>query len=57
MDTRRIGHGIIDALSGLPFFATAPFFRHWHLRWGATDEECADHAGRHREERNDADHR
>jgi hypothetical protein len=36
---RRIGHAILDALSGLPLFATAPLYRHWHLRWGATDEE------------------
>jgi hypothetical protein len=36
---RRIGHAILDALSGLPLFATAPLYRRWHLRWGATDEE------------------
>jgi hypothetical protein len=36
---RRIGAGILDALSGLPLFATAPLYRHWHLRWGATDKE------------------
>ena len=36
---RRIGHGILDALVGLPLFATAPLYRRWHLRWGATDEE------------------
>jgi hypothetical protein len=36
---RRIGHAILDAASGLPLFATAPLYRHWHLRWGATDEE------------------
>jgi hypothetical protein len=39
MRERRIGRGILDALSGLPLFATAPLYRHWHLRWGATDEE------------------
>jgi hypothetical protein len=39
MTERRIGHGILDALSGLPLFATAPLYRHWHRRWGATDEE------------------
>jgi hypothetical protein len=39
MTERRIGHGILDALSGLPLFATAPLYRHWHQRWGATDEE------------------
>jgi hypothetical protein len=39
MAERRIGYDIIDALSGLPLFATAPLYRHWHMRWGATDEE------------------
>ncbi len=39
MTERRIGHGILDALSGVPLFATAPLYRHWHQRWGATDEE------------------
>ncbi len=32
-------HGILDVLGGLPLFATAPLYRHWHMRWGATDEE------------------
>lgn len=36
---RRIGHQLLDFLSGLPRFATAPLYRHWHLRWGATDDE------------------
>lgn len=36
---RRIGYGIIDFLGGLPRFATAPLFRHWHMRSGATDAE------------------
>ena len=36
---RRIGHAILDAVGGLPLFATAPLYRHWHLRWGATDQE------------------
>lgn len=39
MTKRRISYGILDALSGLPLFATAPLYRRWHLRWGATDEE------------------
>jgi hypothetical protein len=39
MSKRAIGRGILDALSGLPLFVTAPLFRRWHLRWGATDEE------------------
>jgi len=36
---RRIGHQLLDLLGGLPLFATAPLYRHWHLRWGATDDE------------------
>jgi hypothetical protein len=36
---RRIGHALLDAVSGLPLFAIAPLYRHWHLRWGATDHE------------------
>jgi len=36
---RHIGHAVLDAVSGLPLFATAPLYRHWHLRWGATDHE------------------
>jgi hypothetical protein len=39
MTERRIGHGVLDALSGVPLFATAPLYRHWHQRWGATDTE------------------
>jgi hypothetical protein len=31
--------GVLDALSGFPFFATAPLYRPWHMRWGATDDE------------------
>jgi hypothetical protein len=37
---RRVGHGVLDALGGLPLFATAPLYRHWHLQWGATDQEA-----------------
>ena len=36
---RRIGYGILDFLGGLPLFATAPLYRRWHMRWGATDDE------------------
>jgi hypothetical protein len=39
MTRRRIGRSILDAFGGLPLFATAPLYRRWHLRWGATDEE------------------
>jgi hypothetical protein len=38
-ERRRFGHGVLDALSGVPLFATAPLYRHWHKQWGATDEE------------------
>ena len=37
--TRNVVKGILDALSGLPLFTTAPLYRTWHLRWGATDQE------------------
>jgi hypothetical protein len=30
-----------DVLVALPRFLTAPLYRHWHLRWGATDAEVA----------------
>ncbi len=36
---RQIARGALDLLMGLPLFATAPLYRHWHMRWGATDEE------------------
>lgn len=36
---RTIVRGLLDALTAVPLFATAPLYRHWHLRWGATDEE------------------
>jgi len=36
---RRIGHGVLDVVGGLPLFATAPLYRHWHRRWGASDHE------------------
>jgi hypothetical protein len=43
---RQITRGILDLVTGLPLFATAPIYRHWHMRWGATDEEvCAPMAG------------
>lgn len=28
---RRIGYEVFDMLSGLPLFATAPLYRHWHV--------------------------
>lgn len=36
---RSIPRGVLDALCGLPRFITAPLYRHWHLGWGATDDE------------------
>lgn len=40
MDPRRpILRGTLDVLTGLPLFISAPLYRRWHLRWGATDEE------------------
>src|SRR5207249_2558634 len=36
---RRFGHQILELVAALPLFATAPLYRHWHLRWGATDAE------------------
>lgn len=36
---RRIGLGILEALSALPLFVAAPLYRRWHLRWGATNAE------------------
>ena len=36
---RSVARGIADALAGVPLFLTAPLYRHWHLRWGATDSE------------------
>jgi len=37
---RSIPRGVVDALGGLPLFITAPLYRRWHLRWGATDDEA-----------------
>jgi hypothetical protein len=34
-----LGRGVLDVLSGLPLFLTAPLHRRGHLRWGANDEE------------------
>jgi hypothetical protein len=33
---------IRDVAASLPLFATAPPLRHWHRRWGATDEEISE---------------
>jgi hypothetical protein len=39
MSNRRIGRALVDAVAAVPLFLVTPFLRHWHLRWGATDEE------------------
>ena len=36
---RQLARGALDLLTGLPLFATAPLYRHWHMRWGATNAE------------------
>jgi hypothetical protein len=36
---QSILYSVLDVLGGLPLFMTAPLYRHWHMRWGATDEE------------------
>jgi hypothetical protein len=36
---RRLMHATAEALSAVPLFVTTPLYRHWHRRWGATDEE------------------
>ena len=36
---RSILRGTLDILGALPLFTTAPLYRWWHMRWGATDEE------------------
>jgi len=39
MSGRAIGTSFLDAVGAIPLFLTAPLYRRWHLRWGATDEE------------------
>jgi hypothetical protein len=38
---RHIASGVRDVVVAAPLFITAPLYRHWHLRWGATDAEVA----------------
>jgi hypothetical protein len=38
---RELVHEIGAVLADLPRFATAPLYRRWHQRWGATDAEVA----------------
>jgi hypothetical protein len=37
---RQLAREIIQVVEDLPRFATAPIYRRWHQRWGATPEEC-----------------
>ena len=41
MPVRELARCTADVLVALPRFLTAPLYRHWHLRWGATDAEVA----------------
>jgi hypothetical protein len=43
MSERAIGRSVFNAVGGIPLFLTAPLYRRWHLRWGATDEEVHAH--------------
>jgi hypothetical protein len=36
---RRRGRMLLEALTAVPRFASAPLYRRRHLRWGATEEE------------------
>jgi hypothetical protein len=38
---RRMLTELIDVLAALPLLVTAPLYRRWHLRWGATPAEAA----------------
>ena len=35
--TKNLHRG--ETAKAVPIFITAPLFRHWHLRWVATDQE------------------
>jgi hypothetical protein len=41
MKTRDFVHGVGEIAAASPVFLFAPLYRHWHLRWGATDAEVA----------------
>jgi hypothetical protein len=41
MTARDVARSAADVLVASPRFLTAPLYRHWHLRWGATDAEVA----------------
>jgi hypothetical protein len=37
----EIVHELRTVVADLPLFLTAPLYRRWHLRWGATPAEIA----------------
>jgi hypothetical protein len=37
----ELGHELRTVAADLPLFLTAPLYRRWHLRWGATPAEVA----------------
>jgi hypothetical protein len=39
--SRRVLGQVAEVIAALPLFMTAPLWRHWHVRWGATDTEVA----------------
>ena len=39
--TRELAHEVRTVAADLPLLLTAPLYRSWHLRWGATPEEVA----------------
>jgi hypothetical protein len=41
MPVRDLARMTAEVLVASPRFLTAPLYRHWHLRWGATDAEVA----------------
>jgi hypothetical protein len=38
---REVARSVAQVLVASPWFLAAPLYRHWHLRWGATDAEVA----------------
>src|SRR4029453_7367602 len=41
VNVREVARSAAQVLVASPWFLTAPLYRHWHLRWGATDAEVA----------------
>jgi hypothetical protein len=37
----ELGREVGSVVADLPLFLTAPLYRRWHLRWGATSQEVA----------------